>query len=288
MPRVLLPEPALIQEVIPETADTRTYTFTLNRPFAFLPGQFNMLSLPGIGEAPVSISSDPGISGTFQHTVRSVGNVTRALGRLEEGGGAGIRGPYGTGWPLVATEGRDLVMVAGGIGLAPLRPLLLHVLAHRRGYGRVELLYGARTPADLLYRREYPRWEAGGVTVRTTVDRVTPGGAVAPGEALAPGEAWSGRVGVVTALLDEVEVDPSRAVALVCGPEAMMKAVIRELEGRGFSPERIYLSLERRMECGVAWCGHCQIGPRFVCRDGPVFAYAEIMDLPGWKARGGA
>lgn len=280
MRRVLLPEPAVIQEVTPETADTRTYTFSLlvgedPHPFTFIPGQFNMLSLPGVGEAPISISSDPGTPGIFQHTVREVGNVTRSLARLEEGRTVGIRGPYGTGWPLATTEGRDLLVVAGGIGLAPLRPLLAHVTARRQRYGRVDLLYGARSPADLLYRREYPRWEAGGVAVHTTVDGVL------------PGQEWAGRVGLVTALLDEAETIPARGVALVCGPEVMMKAVIRELEERGFTPEKIYLSLERRMECGVARCGHCQIGPRFVCRDGPVFAYAELMDLPGWY-KGGA
>lgn len=265
------PERALIRGVQKETYDTTTYTLSfedarVREEFAFQPGQFNMITLFGIGEAPVSISSDPDEGPTFQHTVRHVGNVTNALARLKVGDAVGVRGAYGTGWPMELLRGRNVLIVAGGIGLAPLRPVITQILRQRRDFGRVELLYGARTPADILYTPQFPRWQEE-IKLYQTVDVVP------------DGYSWEQRVGVVTTLFGEMESQPADTVVLTCGPEIMMKFVVKGLLTRGFLSDQIYVSLERRMSCGVKKCGKCQIGPKFVCRDGPVFAYAELMGL---------
>lgn len=232
------------------------------RPFPFRPGQFNMLSLPGVGEAAISFSSDPAAPETFTHTVRAVGSVTRRLVALRPGDRIGVRGPFGTPWPVDDFRGWDLLIVAGGIGLAPLRPVLYHLLRHRADYGEVILLYGARTPGDLLYRDEYAAWEDAGIRVLVTVDR-------------AEGE-WQGPVGVVPLLFYQVRVDPRRCVVFTCGPEIMMRFVVYESMARRIPPEHLYLSLERNMKCGQGLCGHCQWGPFFVCRDGPVFRFDQL------------
>ncbi|MDN5347434.1 MAG: hypothetical protein PWP65_998 [Clostridia bacterium] len=268
------PEKAVIREIIHETADTTTYTFSfseanLQKGFRYHPGQFNMLTIFGIGEAPISISSNNNMdSGVFQHTVRRVGNVTNALAKMKVGDSVGIRGPYGTGWPLNVLEVKNLLLVAGGIGLAPLRPVIQEVMYRRQDFGQVELLYGARTPGELLYTREFEQWRQAGIIVRLTVDAVP------------EGVTWDGSVGVVTKLFDEMSSEPFDTLVFTCGPEIMMSFVVRGLVNRGFVPEQIYVSLERRMNCGVKKCGKCQIGPKFVCRDGPVFAYAELLTLP--------
>jgi NAD(P)H-flavin reductase len=230
---------------------------------AFAPGQFNMLYVFGVGEVPISISGDPLQPACLIHTVRAVGAVTRALCALERGAVVGVRGPFGTAWPLVEAEGCDVVLVTGGIGLAPLRPALYHLLARRGQYGRVVLLYGARTPRDMLYRRELERWRGRfDLAVTVTVDH-------------AVGD-WYGPVGVVTKLIPGAGFDPAETVALVCGPEVMMRFTLRELQQGGVPPERLYVSLERNMECAIGLCGHRQVGPSFVCQEGPVFRYPEI------------
>lgn len=269
-----LPRPVEIVSLKDETPDVRTYTVRLadRGPFSFSPGQFNMVSVLGVGEAPISFSSDPEsrearAEGVFQHTVRAVGNVTKALARLRVGEQFWVRGPYGTGWPLNLVRG-DLVIVAGGIGLAPLRPVVLRRLAGKRK-GRLEVLYGARTPGDMIFRDEFPEWEARGARLLLTVDRVPEGGT------------WPHRVGLVTALLEEAEVRPEEGYVFVCGPEIMMKYVVRGLAARGWPPQKIFVSLERRMECGVRICGRCQIDSEYVCQDGPVFSYAVVKDLLG-------
>jgi NAD(P)H-flavin reductase len=194
------------------------------------------------------------------HTVRAVGAVSRALAAVKPGDIVGVHGPYGSGWPLDEAEGSDVVVVAGGVGLAPLRPALYHLLAQRERYGRVLLLYGAQTPADLLYRREFAAWGRR-CDVAITVDRAS--------------EDWQGNVGVVTQLLAKERLAPT-TVAMMCGPEVMMRFTIRELERQGVPEERIYVSLERNMKCAVGLCGHCQFGPTFVCKDGPVFRYDRV------------
>jgi len=229
----------------------------------FAPGQFAMLYVYGIGEVPISISGDPGRPAILTHTVRAVGATTAALAGLRLGQTLWVRGPYGSPWPVSSAEGRDIVVVAGGIGLAPLRPLILQVLAHRGRYAHAALLYGARTPGDLLYGRDLERWRGRlDIEVEVTVDTA--------------GAEWRGNVGVVTTLIPRAVFDPAQAVAFVCGPEVMMRFTVAELRKRGLPPERIFLSLERNMHCGVGLCGRCQLGPYFVCRDGPVFSYAMV------------
>lgn len=259
-----LPSPSRVRRVRRETADT--FTLEIDPHDAgppCLPGQFNMLYAFGIGEVPISMSGRAARSGVLSHTVKSVGMVTAALCRLRKGGVLGVRGPYGQPWPLADAQQEDLVIVAGGLGLAPLRPVVHHVLRHRRAYGEVSVLVGARTPHDLLFRRELERWQQrGDVRVLVAVDHAVNG--------------WRGHVGVVPALLERVPVDPSRTRALVCGPEVMMRFTVHELGRLGLGDDRIYLSLERNMKCALGFCGRCQYGPSFVCRDGPVLRFDHI------------
>ncbi len=229
---------------------------------AFEPGQFNMLYVFGVGEAPISMSGDPADE-TLVHTIRAVGAVTRAAVRLKRGDVLGVRGPFGRGWPVREAEGSDVLLIAGGLGLAPLRPALYAVLARRERYGNVALLYGTRAPKDILYRHELARLAArSDLEVRVTVDRAAPD--------------WRGRVGVVTDLIGRARFDPLHTMALVCGPEVMMRFTVGELADRGVTHDRTYLSMERNMECAIAQCGHCQFGPVFVCREGPVFPFDRI------------
>ena len=261
-----IPRPVRVRRRCRETRDTWTLDVVASdgAPARAAPGQFAMLYVPGVGEVPISISGDPASPATTTHTIRAVGAVTRALCGLRPGDKLGWRGPYGRPWPLeTMPSGSDVVIVAGGIGLAPLRPAVLRLLAERARFGRVVLLYGARTPSELLFRRELERWRSRLDTeVEITVDY---------------GDAeWRGNVGVVTTLIPRAVFDPARAVALVCGPEVMMRFTVADLRKRGLAPDRIYLSMERNMHCGVGLCGRCQFGPHFICRDGPVFSYAGV------------
>jgi NAD(P)H-flavin reductase len=232
-------------------------------PFAC--GQFNMLYVYGVGEIPISISGDPARLDPLMHTTRAVGAVSRAMCGLKPGDMLGVRGPFGSHWPVERADGKDVVIVAGGIGLAPLRSVMYHVLAHRERYGRVVLLYGARIPADILYRRELEHWRARlDIEVSITVDHAI--------------GAWRGSVGVVTKLIPRAPFDPQNTIAFVCGPEIMMRFTAAELQKRGVAPEYLYVSMERNMKCATGLCGHCQFGPRFVCRDGPVFQYSDVRD----------
>lgn len=233
---------------------------------AFKPGQFNMVYVYGVGEIPISISGNPARRDALIHTTRAVGTVTRAMSGLKLGDTLGVRGPFGTTWPVDNARGKDVVIVAGGIGLAPLRPAMYRILATREHYGRVVLLYGARTPADVLYRRELKHWRAEfDLDVFVTVDRAT--------------GSWRGSVGLVTQLIGRAPFDPLNTVAMVCGPEVMMRFTTLELEKRGVSRSSIYISLERNMKCGIGLCGHCQFGPVFICKDGPVFSYGQMQHL---------
>ncbi|MGB9605641.1 MAG: FAD/NAD(P)-binding protein, partial [Bryobacteraceae bacterium] len=230
----------------------------------FEPGQFSMLYVFGVGELPISISGDPADPEKQVYTVRSVGHATHALVSRRPGDRIGVRGPFGTSWPVKAARGKDVLIVAGGIGLAPLRPVIYHVLRHRDDYVRLLVLYGARSPRDLLYRKQLAEWgRAPDTQVLVTVDY--------------GGLSWRGHVGVVTTLFRQVRLHPAETVAFVCGPEVMMRHVVRQLEARGLAPENIYLSMERNMKCGTGFCGHCQLGPYFVCKDGPVFSYRQMQ-----------
>ncbi len=269
----LLPEQAVIRKTKHQTYDTITFTLSFlngrQAEYRFQPGQYNMVSVFGVGEAAISISSEPGRSDSFDHTVRIVGDVTRALRRLEEGDVVGVRGPYGTGWPMEKAIGKDVLVVAGGMGLAPLRPAITHILENRTEYGKLEILYGARTPEDLLFTDEYGDWASQNrCTLLTTVDMVP------------EDEKWDGHVGVVTTLYKHMRTKPNNSIVLMCGPQIMMRFGIIGLTRGGFSPEQIYVSLERRMKCGVGICGHCQVGPVHVCKDGPVFRYESLRHLP--------
>jgi NAD(P)H-flavin reductase len=258
---------ARVLAVEKETHDTFTLTVASADPDPlppFEPGQFSMLYVFGVGELPISISGDPGEPERQVYTIRSVGQATHTLVSQRPGNMIGVRGPFGTSWPVKAARGKDVLIVAGGIGLAPLRPVIYHVLRHRDDYVRLLVLYGARSPRDLLYRRQLAEWgRAPDTQVLVTVDY--------------GGLAWRGHVGVVTTLFRQVRLHPSETVAFICGPEIMMRYVVRQLEARGLAPEDIYISMERNMKCGVGFCGHCQLGPYFVCKDGPVFSYRQMQ-----------
>lgn len=266
-PDPMQPRPFRVLEIWRELSDTFSMSLAPDdgAPVMFAPGQFNMLYVFGAGEVPISVSGDPSNHSVLIHTTRAVGKVSQALDELKPGQYVGVRGPFGTEWPVHTAEGMDLVFVAGGIGLAPLRPAIYQAMNDRHKFGNIVVLYGARTPEDILYAKELLRWKSRfDIDVQVTVDRATGN--------------WQGRVGLVTKLIQSGGFDPDNAVAFTCGPEVMMRHVIEALHDRGVGYDRVYLSMERNMKCGVGFCGHCQWGPFFVCRDGPVFRYDQVID----------
>ena len=268
-PPGLLPRPFVVRDRVVETPDTVTLDLVPvgGGPVpSFVPGQFNMLYHPPAGEVAISISGADGERGSWTHTIRSAGKITEALTRLVPGATVGVRGPYGVGWPIAAARGHDLLIVAGGLGLPPLRPAIRALLADRASFGRVEIIYGARTPKDLVFSPEIQEWRRRtDLRFQTTVD--------------AAGRDWYGDVGLVTARLPDARFESARTQVCACGPEIMMTAVAQAAIGRGVSPDAIYLSMERNMKCAVGWCGHCQFGPSFLCRNGPVLSYAALAPL---------
>ncbi len=263
----MIPRPAVIREIRPEAYGISTFSVEFlhqqdREAFSFSPGQFNMIYLPSYGESAISISSDPATPQRIDHTIRFAGSVTRALARLEPGDMIGLRGPFGSSWPVTKATERDLLIVAGGIGLAPLRPVLYTVMQNRGSFRRVILLYGARTPADLLYSDELEEWKTHEIEVHVTVDRAD--------------ETWKGHVGVVPLLFYRIRLEEKNTVVMTCGPEVMMRFVIYESIARRIDREDIWVSLERNMKCGIGFCGHCQFGPQFICREGPVLAFPRI------------
>ena len=262
-----LPHLTTIGAITPEVAGITTYRLEFVDPdvaasYRFEPGQFNMLYQPGIGEIAISISSDPAGPAALLHTIRAAGSVTSALARKQVGDQVGLRGPFGTSWPMRVCEGQDVVIACGGVGLAPLRPAIYHLMRHRKDYGRVHLLYGSRTPGDLLYSHEYDTWRDHDIEVTTTVD-------IGDGD-------WRGNIGVVPVLFYRLRLNAAKTHVLTCGPEIMIRFVVFEALARKIAPERIHLSMERNMNCAIGQCGHCQIGPVFVCKDGPVFTYKQM------------
>jgi anaerobic sulfite reductase subunit B len=268
-PVPLAPRPYVVRERTADTADTVTLLLVPaggGEPPAFAPGQFNMVSLLGHGEAAVSISGDPGRTGELVHTIRTAGLATQAIVGTSPGRVLAIRGPYGQGWPIERARGKDVVVIAGGLGLAPLRPLLYEILRRREEFGRLEVIYGARTPDDLVYYPELQLWRARrDARFQVTVD--------------AAGRDWYGDVGLVTLRIPDARFDGPNTAAFLCGPEIMMRFAAEALDGRGVPAEAIWVSLERNMKCGIGQCGHCQLGPYLLCRDGPVLRYREIAPL---------
>jgi NAD(P)H-flavin reductase len=257
---------ARIVDVRAEVPGVSTYDLAFEDPdvgnaYRFSPGQFNMLYVPGFGESAISISSDPSQQDLLSHTIRVAGNVTQAIAEKKVGESIGVRGPFGSNWPIENCRGRDVVIACGGIGLAPLRPAIYEILNHRDDYGRVILLYGARTSSGLLYTSEYESWRAKDIDLQVTVD-------IGDSD-------WQGHIGVVPLLFYQHRLQTDRTTVLSCGPEIMMRFVVFEALARKIRPENIFVSMERNMSCAMGFCGHCQIGPYFVCKDGPVFDYRQ-------------
>jgi len=270
------PRSMRIEAIQPEIDGVFTYDLQLTQSaeqtaYQFLPGQFNMLYLPGVGEAAISLSGDPARGDIWRHTVRVAGRVTDTLAQRRVGETLGVRGPFGQGWPIEAWCGKDVVLVAGGIGLAPMRPLIYELLRRRTEFGRITLIYGARSPESLLYSAEYISWKRGGIEVQTTVDRASPD--------------WRGPQGVVTLLLNRLPLlRPEQTQLAMCGPEIMMRYTALSAAKRGVSDQQLWVSLERNMQCAAGLCGHCQLGPMFVCKDGPVFRGDRIQPLLATEA----
>jgi NAD(P)H-flavin reductase len=263
-----VPQIYRIEDVRRELSDTVTLSLkpvSGARP-AFESGQFNMLYVFGVGEVPISMSGDRTDDDIFVHTVRDVGAVSGAIAKLKTGATIGVRGPFGTSWPVGGAEGGDIVIVAGGLGIAPLRPAIYDFLVNRKRYGRIIILVGSRNPEDLLYRGELEEWRRRlDIDIEVTVDHADAD--------------WRGNVGVVPSLIPHAAFDPQKAMALVCGPEVMMRFTVSALREAGIADDRIYLSMERNMKCAIGLCGHCQFGPTFVCKDGPVMRYDKIAGI---------
>lgn len=264
-----VPESATLVKSEGMTAKERFFKVKLDsgEPLGHRPGQFVEVSVPGIGEAPISVSSTPGVNGSFDLVVRNVGNVTRALHAMGEGDKVGIRGPFGTEFPVDgAMKGKDVLFICGGIGLVPVRSAIQYVLDNRSDYGDVTILFGARSPEERLFTEESAKWAAtDGVTYLETVDN--------------GGDGWDGNVGVITTLMPDLAIDPAKTVVVVCGPPIMYKFVMIELQLMKVAEEDIYISLERNMKCGVGKCGHCQMNGVYVCQEGPVFKYSEVEGI---------
>jgi NAD(P)H-flavin reductase len=260
----MVPEPFVLRSKRRDTEDT--WTLELERrdgaPFEFEPGQFTMLAAGGAGEVPISISGDPEHPERLLHTVRAVGLATEAICAAADGEVLSVRGPFGRPWPVDAAEGFDVVLAAGGIGLAPLRSAVLRLLANRERYGRIVLLYGGRSPRELLFTDELESWARRGLELFVTVDSAGP--------------EWVGHVGVVTRLIRPAKLETRTLMALSCGPEVMMRFLVAALTDGGADPEQLYVSLERNMQCGIGHCGHCQLGPTLLCRDGPVYPWSQV------------
>jgi sulfite reductase subunit B len=259
------PVKAVIEEVIEETAMIKTFRLKPEVPFSFATGQFIEMTVPGVGEAPFTPSSDPGIKERMDLTIMKAGEVTAKLHTMGKGDIVGIRGPYGLGYPLDKFKGRDILIVGGGVGLAPLRSLLYSLFSNIGQYNKVVLRYGARSSKDIVYKSQIPQWSNNDkIDVLVSVD--------------VGDEGWTGNVGLVTTILGAAPVDFTRAVGIVCGPPIMMKFVTLKLLDLGFKPQDIYLSMEKSMSCGLGKCGHCRVGKYYACKDGPVFTYEQLKN----------
>lgn len=267
MSNSFVPVPAVLEDVIVETPTIKTFVLRPAEPIPFRAGQFVQLELPGVGEAPFTPSSSPRHPERLEITILKTGLVTDALHELHVGATLGVRGPFGEGYPVGRLEGQRVLVIGGGVGLAPLRSLLYHVFDEPGSVGSVSIKYGARSPDELCFARQYDDWSARpGVDFTNTIDR--------------PAAGWDGHVGLVTTLLDDLDVDVSSTYAVSCGPEVMLRFVTFKLLDLGFPEDRIYLSMNRNMSCGMGLCGRCNIGPFYLCKDGPDMCYADIADIP--------
>ncbi|MDD4980163.1 MAG: FAD/NAD(P)-binding protein [Candidatus Omnitrophica bacterium] len=266
MKNIYRPIEAVLEDIITESPTIKTFVLRPKEPFEFRTGQFIELTLPGVGEAPFTPSSDPNLKDKIDVTIMNVGEVTALLHSSAKNISLGIRGPYGKGYPLDKFEGKDILIVGGGVGLAPLRSLLFSLFADIDKYNKVVLRYGARTANDIIYKEAIPHWaKKKKVDLVTTVDMGSP--------------EWKGNVGLVTTILKDLPLDLKKAICVVCGPPIMMKFVTLKLLDLGFNPKDIYLSMEKNMSCGLGKCGHCRIGSYYICKDGPVFTYEQLKDL---------
>ena len=266
MKNIYRPIEAIIEDVIVETPNIKTFVIRPKEDFSFRTGQFIELTLPGIGEAPFTPSSNPNIKEKIDVTIMKAGRVTSLLHDIPNNTPVGIRGPYGKGYPLEKFEGKDILIVGGGVGLAPLRSLLFSLFAEIDKYNKVVLGYGARTPSDIVYKEAIPAWaKLKKVKVLTTVD--------------VGDSSWQGNVGLVTTILKDLSISLKNAISIVCGPPIMMKFVTLKLLDIGFKPQDIYLSMEKNMSCGLGKCGHCRVGKYYACKDGPVFSYEQLKDI---------
>lgn len=273
MDNVYLPYEAEVVEKVQETRSVFTLRLRFTDPmiqanYQFQPGQFNMLYLFGVGEVPISVVSDPEDEHMYDHAIRAVGRVTNGLVKLNKGDRLGVRGPYGRGWPLQKLEGNDLVLITGGLGCAPLVSVINYVMRRRDAFNRFVIMQGVKHSDDLIWRKRYEQWQMHPDTqVLLAADVAGPG--------------WPWTTGPVSALFEQAEFDVARSKAMLCGPEGMMFAAINEMTRRGLPESDIWLSMERNMQCAVGHCGHCQYGPQFVCKNGPVFSYPEVKHLHG-------
>jgi NAD(P)H-flavin reductase len=270
-----LPRSAIIDQRIQESPTIFTLRMQFEdggaqRAFEFLPGQFNMVTMFGTGEIPISIVNDPEDNSFFDHTIRVVGRVSRGMSKLQPGDRVGIRGPFGRGWPMQDAVGRDVLLVTGGLGCAPLVSVIRYLMKRRDKFGHIHILQGVKHANDLIWREQYDAWsKEPDVNVLLAADVAT--------------KEWHGQQGMVTELIGQLNLRTGRIIAMLCGPELMMMAAIANLRSLGVSDNRLWFSMERNMQCGIGQCGHCQIGPKFVCRDGPVFCYSELADFLGAK-----
>ncbi len=270
-PTLYVPTIATVQRIETVTETEKVFEIALpeNRPLGQDPGQFVEVSLFGIGEAPISICSAADDGPTFELCIRAAGDLTTALHKLQPGAKVGIRGPFGVGFPVEEMAGKDLLVIAGGIGLAPLRSLIRHVMANRKKVNRFIIFHGAKSPAELLFQKEWQQWaKRGDVELHITVDR--------------PAPCWDGSVGVITRLFGKCDLDAKHTVATVVGPPVMYRFVLLELQSKGVPANQIYFSMERRMKCGIGKCGHCQVNGVYVCQEGPVFSLPKLKNL--WEA----
>ncbi|MCU7847369.1 MAG: FAD/NAD(P)-binding protein [Candidatus Thiodiazotropha sp. (ex Lucinoma kastoroae)] len=275
MSDLFLPRVAVIDQRTQESSNIFTLRMQFEdsdaqETFSFSPGQFNMVTLFGVGEIAISIVNDPLDSHFFDHTIRIVGRVSEGLSKLKPGDHVGIRGPFGRGWPMQEAQGRDVLLVTGGLGCAPLVSVIRYLMNRRDQFGHINILQGVKHANDLIWREQYEKWtQEKDVKVLLAADVATRG--------------WQGQRGMVTELIDQISLRISRIIALLCGPELMMMAAIANLRSLGLPDNQIWFSMERNMQCGMGQCGHCQIGPKLVCRDGPVFCYSELADFLGSK-----